>query len=86
MIHYVEYIKGKHLYRILVPSAHILLSFCIRIGAFDRSRVFGLMQVFQVLCILVIGVRVQRANVDHCGRWQPLLRSIRKCYGVGEHL
>ena len=42
----VEYTKGQHLYQILVPSAHILLSFCIRIGAFDRSRVFGLMQVF----------------------------------------
>ena len=42
----VEYIKGQHLYRILVPSAHILLSFCIRIGAFDRSRVFVLVQVF----------------------------------------
>ena len=63
----VEYTKGKHLYRILVPSTHILLSFCIRIGAFDRSRVFGLVQVFQVPCIIVIGVRVQRANVDHCG-------------------
>ena len=39
----VEYTKGQHLYHILVPSAHILPSFCIRIGAFDRSRVFGLM-------------------------------------------
>ena len=63
----VEYTKGKHLYRILVPSAHILLSFCITKGAFDRSRVFGLVQVFWVPCILVIGVCVQRANVDHCG-------------------
>ena len=35
-----------NLFRILVPSAHILLTFCIRIGTFDRSRVFGLMQVF----------------------------------------
>ena len=42
---------GKHrllqmnklnLYRILVPSTHILLTFCIRIGTFDRSHVFGL--------------------------------------------
>ena len=62
---YVEYTKGKHLYRILVPSAHILISFCIRIGAFDSSRVFRLVQVFRVPCILVIGVRVERANVDH---------------------
>ena len=38
----VKYTKEQHLYHILVPSAHILLSFCIRIGAFDRSRVFGL--------------------------------------------
>ena len=64
---FVEYIKGQHLYRILVPSAHILLSFCIRIGAFDRSRVFVLVQVLRALCTLFIGVRVQRANVDYCG-------------------
>ena len=37
----VEYIKEQHLYRILVPSSHILLTFCIRIGTFDRSSVFG---------------------------------------------
>ena len=41
----VEDINGQHLYRILVPSDHILLSFCIRISAFDRSRVFVLVQV-----------------------------------------
>ena len=63
----VEYIKEQHLYWILVPSPHILLLFCIRIDAFDRSRVFGLVQVFRVPCIMVIGVRVQGANVDHCG-------------------
>ena len=63
----VEYIKGQYLYRILVPSAHILLSFCIIIGAFDRSRVFVLVQIFRVPCTLFIGVCVQRANVDHCG-------------------
>ena len=63
----VEYIKGQHLYHILVPSAHILLSFCIRIGAFYRSHVFVLVQVFRVSCTLVIGVHVQRVNVDNCG-------------------
>ena len=42
----VKYIKGQHLYRTLVLSAHVLLSFCARIGAFDRSRVFILVQVF----------------------------------------
>ena len=41
VIHDVEYTKEQHLYRILVPLAHILLTFCIRIGTFDRSRVFG---------------------------------------------
>ena len=51
----VEYIKEQHLYRILVPSTHILLSFCIRIGAFDRSRVFVLVQVFRVPCTLLLG-------------------------------
>ena len=48
-----------------MPSAHILLSFCIRIGAFDHFRVFVLVKVFRVMCTLFIGVRVQRANVDH---------------------
>ena len=63
----VEYTKEQHLYRILVPSAYILLSFCIRIGAFDRFRVFRLVQVFRVSCTIVIRVRVQRENMDHCG-------------------
>ena len=63
----VEYIKGQHLYRILIPLAHILLSFCVRIGAFDRSHVFVLVQVFRVPCTLFVGVHVQRTNVDHCG-------------------
>ena len=38
----VEYTKEQHVYQILVSSAHIYPIFCIRIGAFDRSRVFGL--------------------------------------------
>ena len=49
----VEYTKAQQLYRILIPSSHILLTFCIRIGTFDRSRVFGLVQVFRVSCIIV---------------------------------
>ena len=36
----VEYTKEQHLYRILVPSVHILLTFCIIIGAFDLSLCF----------------------------------------------
>ena len=63
----VEYIKEQQLYRILIPSAHILLSFCIRIGTFDRSRVFVLVQVFRVPWTLIVGVRVQRTDVGHCG-------------------
>ena len=63
----VEYTKEQHLYRILAPSAHILLTFCIRIGAFDRSRVFGLVHVFRVPCIIIIGVRVQRKDIGYCG-------------------
>ena len=63
----VEYTKEQHVYQILVPSAHILLTFCIRIGAFDRSRVFGLVQVFWVPCIIIIGVRVQRTDIGYCG-------------------
>ena len=61
----VEYTKEQKLYRTLVPSGHILLTFCIRIGTFHRLRVFGLVQVFQVSCIVVTRVRVQRANMDH---------------------
>ena len=64
---YVSYTKEQHLYRILVTSAHILLTFCIRIGAFDRSHVFGLVQVFRVPCIIIIGVRVQKTNIVYCG-------------------
>ena len=63
----VEYIKVQHLYRILIPPAHVLFSFCVRIGAFDFSRVFVLVQVFRVPCTLFIGVHVQRTNVDHYG-------------------
>ena len=54
----VEYTKEQQLYRILVPSGHIFLTFCIRIGTFDRSRVSGLVQVFRVSCIIVTSVRV----------------------------
>ena len=52
----VEYTKEKQLYRILVPLRHILLTFCTRIGTFDRSRVSGLVQVFRVSCINVTSV------------------------------
>ena len=61
----VEYTKEKQLYRTLVPSGHILLTFCMRIGTFDCLRVSGLVQVFQVSCIVVTRVRVQKANMDH---------------------
>ena len=63
----VEYTKDQQLYRNLVPSGHTLLTFCIRIGTFDCSRVSGLVQVFRVSCIIVTMVRVQRANMDHWG-------------------
>ena len=66
-INNVEYIKGRCLYWILIPLAHIFLSFCVRIGSFDRSCVFVRVQVFRVSCTLFIGVRVQRMSVDHCG-------------------
>ena len=61
----VEYTKKQQLYQILVPSGHILLTFCVRIGTFDLSRVFGLVQVFGVSCKIVTSVQVQRANMDH---------------------
>ena len=63
----VEYTKEQQLYRNLVPSGHTLLTFCIKIGTFDCSRVSGLVQVFRVSCIIVTRVRVQRANMDHWG-------------------
>ena len=43
----VEYTKEQQLYQTLVPSGHIWLTFCIRIGTFDRLHVFGLVQVFR---------------------------------------
>ena len=46
----VEYIKVQHLYRILMLTAHVLLSFYVRIGAFDCFLCFVLVQVFRVLC------------------------------------
>ena len=50
--------KSNNYIKTLVPSGHILLTFCIRIGTFDRLRVYGLVQVFQVSCIVVTRVRV----------------------------
>ena len=63
----VEYIKEQHLYWILIPSVHILLSFCVRIGAFDRFCVFVLLQVFRVPFTLIVGVHIQRTDEGHCG-------------------
>ena len=61
----VEYTKEKQLYWNLVPSGHTLLTLCIRIGTFYCFHVSGLVQVFQVSCIIVTRVRVQKANMDH---------------------
>ena len=61
----VEYTKEQQLYRNLVPSSHTLLTFCIRIGTFDCFCVSGLVQVFQVSCIIVTKVRDHKVNMDH---------------------
>ena len=61
----VEYIKVQHLYRILILPAHVLLSFCVRIGAFDRFSCFCACAGFSSSTHIFIGVRVQRTNVDH---------------------
>ena len=61
----VEYIKVQHLYRILIPSAHVLLPFCVRIGAFDRFSRFYASASFSGFVHIFVGVRVQRTNVDH---------------------
>ena len=71
----VEYTKEQHLYWNSVPSTHILLTFCLRIGAFDCSCVFGLVQVFRVPCIIVIGVNVQRTE---CGSLQMIAAAVVK--------
>ena len=63
----VEYIKVQHLYSILIPPAHVLLSFCVRIGAFDRfSRICSCAGFLSFVHIFV-GVCVQRTNVNHRG-------------------
>ena len=61
----VEYIKVQHLYRIVILLAHVLLSFCVRIGAFDRFSCFSACAGFSSSIHIFIGVRVQRTNVDH---------------------
>ena len=61
----VEYIKVQHLHRILIPPTHVLLSFCVRIGAFDRFSRFCACAGFLSSVHIFVGVRVQRTNVDH---------------------
>ena len=61
----IEYIKVQHLYRVLIPTAHVLLSFCVRIGAFDRFSCFCAFVGFSSSVHIFVGVRVQRTNVDH---------------------
>ena len=46
----VDYIKVQHLYRILILPSRVLLSFCVRIGAFDRFSRFCACVVFRVPC------------------------------------
>ena len=64
---FVEYIKVQQLYRILILSAHVLLSFCVRIGAFDCFSCFCACAGFSSSVQIFVGVRVQRTNVDHRG-------------------
>ena len=54
----VEYIKVQHLYRILILPAHVLLSFCLRIGAFDRFSCFCACVGFSSSVHIFVGVRV----------------------------
>ena len=52
---------------ILILSAHVLLSFCVRIGAFDRFLCFCACAGFSSSVHIFVGVHVQRTNVDHRG-------------------
>ena len=61
----VEYIKVQHLYRILIPPAHVFFSFCVRIGAFDHFLCFCAFADFSSFVHIFVGVRVHRTNVDH---------------------
>ena len=63
----VEYIKVQHLYRILILPARVLLSFCVRICAFDLFSLFCACASFSSFVHIFVGVRVQRTNVDHRG-------------------
>ena len=67
-----------------------MLTFCIRIGTFDRLRVFGLVQVFQVSCIVLQGfVSKKRIWIieDDSNRCGEVLGSAKmlgnKCRGSG---
>ena len=66
-MHVVEYIKVQHLYRILIPPARVLLSFCVRIGSCDRFSRFCACAGFSSSVHIFVGVRVHRTNVDHHG-------------------
>ena len=63
----VEYIKVQHLYRILIHPACVLLSFCVRIGAFDRFPRFCACVGFSSSVHIFVGVRVKRTNVEKPG-------------------
>ena len=57
-VYTIEYIKVQHLYSILIPSACVLLSFCVRIGAFDRFSRFCACVGFSSFVHIFVGVHV----------------------------
>ena len=62
----------RHLYRVLSPSAHVLLSFCVEYVLLTFSTIFMHVQVVRCpVHIFVVGC-FQRTTVDHHCRLQKL--------------
>ena len=62
----------RHLYKVLSPSAHVFLSFCVESVPLTFSIVFMRVQVFLCPVHIFIAVWFQRTNVDHRCRLQSL--------------
>ena len=69
---YVEDIKVRHLYRVLSPSAHVLLSFCVELVLLTFSTVFMRVQVVRCPVHIFVAGWFQRTTVDHHYRLQTL--------------
>ena len=64
----------RQLYRVLSPSAHVLLSFCVEYVFFTFSTIFMCVQVVRCPVHIFVAVWFQRTIVDHRCQLQTLSR------------